>query len=134
MEYVDGLAIFQPAEVELSELPLLGRDEHACHLRPFERSPDVIRARRAHDDRDSLNVSLLEAGEVLGRIEDERVIEGDVVLALDRNFGDAPAGCAEPAFSHSSYESPGATAMISQFVVSASRQASGVPVRSGKVP
>ena len=55
-------------------------------------------------------------------------------LALDRDFQDAPPRCAEPALPHSSYVAPGAMSMISQLVVRASRQASGVPVRSGNVP
>jgi len=35
MEYVEGLAIFQLAEVELEELALVGWDEHAGHLGPL---------------------------------------------------------------------------------------------------
>ena len=77
---------------------------------------------------------LLEAADIVDPVEDERVADGDVVLALDGDFRDALPRCAEPALPHSSYVAPGAMSTISQLVVSASRHASGVPVRSGKVP
>src|SRR5215212_4052893 len=102
MEYVDGLAIFQPAEVELRQLPLFRRDEDARDLGALERSPHLVGARGAYHDRNSLRMGLLQAADVCNGIEHESVVECDLVLALDRDFGDAPARGAEPAFSHSS--------------------------------
>ena len=122
------------AEVEVPQLALLRRDEHAGDLRAFERRAYRLGRRGADDHRDSLCMCLLEATHVIHPVDDERVVEWDVVLALDRDFRDAPPRCAEPALPHSSYVAPGAMSTISQLVVSASRQASGVPVRSGKVP
>jgi hypothetical protein len=131
---VDGLAIFELAEVEVAELALLRGNQHAGDLGAFERRAYGLGRRGADDYWNSLCVCLLEATDVVDPVQDERIVEVDVVLAFDRDFGDAPSGCAEPALPHSSYVAPGAMSTISQLVVSASRQASGVPVRSGKVP
>src|SRR5678815_1323383 len=60
IEYVDGLAIFQLAKVELTQLPLLRRDEHARDFRPFERGADRVGRDRANDHWDALRVRLLE--------------------------------------------------------------------------
>jgi hypothetical protein len=47
-------------------------------------------------------VRIFELAHVLDPVEDERVVERDVVLALDGDLRHAPPGGAEPALSHSS--------------------------------
>ena len=66
-------------------------------------------------------------------VEDERLVERNRGIALDDDLGDAPAGSAEPAFSHRETLSPGATAMISASTP-CSRSWTGLPARSGNVP
>src|SRR6187551_1944766 len=134
IEYVDGLAILQLSEVELAELALLWRDEHASDLRALERCTHRIGRRSADDDGDSLRVRLLETAHVLHPVEDEGVVERDVVLALDGDLRHAPPRGAEPALPHSSTDSPGSGVRISTPLGACSLSWSGVPVSSGKVP
>src|SRR3954451_949148 len=134
IEYVEGLAILQLPEVEVHELTMRRRDEDAGDLRAFERRANGLGVCGADDYRDSLRMRFLEASDIVDPVEDERVADGDVVLTLDGDFRDTLPRRAEPALPHSSYVAPSAMSTISQLVVSASRHASGVPVRSGNVP
>ena len=70
--------------------------------------------------------------EVVHRVDEERV--GDVDRPLERDRRHAPAGGAEPTLSHSTIVSPGPDTSSSTPAGSSGRNASGVPVRSGKVP
>src|ERR671924_891968 len=71
-EYVD-LAIFQAAEVELEELALLRRDQHARDLGVLERRLHGLGASCPDDDGDAARVGLAEPIGIRDVVEDERV-------------------------------------------------------------
>src|SRR6185503_7755669 len=74
IEYVEGLAILELAEIEVPELALSGRDEDTRDLWALERDPDGLGRRGPDDDRRSLRVRLLQAAHVLDAVEHERVV------------------------------------------------------------
>src|SRR5215216_3209702 len=73
IEYVEGLAIFQLAKVELEELALARRHEHAGDLGPLERSLDGLDAGRANNHWNSLRVRLAQPLDVRDVVQDERI-------------------------------------------------------------
>src|SRR5213592_43722 len=73
IEYVEGLAIFELAKVELEQFAVVRRDEHAGDLGPFESRLDGFGRARADDDRDSLRMRFLQALDV-GEVVDDQGI------------------------------------------------------------
>ena len=122
------------AEVEVAKLTLRCGNEHAGDLWPPESGLDPFGVVRPDDHRGSLRVRFLQPLHVLAPVEDQGLVERDLVLAFDGDLGHAAPGGAEPPLPHSATDSPGAIAAISESVVTASRNASGVPVRRGNVP
>src|SRR4029450_2580544 len=56
IEYVDGLAIFQAAKVQLEQLPLVRRDQHTGDLGSLERGLHCFRAVGSDDNRDAFGM------------------------------------------------------------------------------
>ena len=99
----------------------------------LQRGLDSSRVRGAYDDRHAAIVRIAKARHVVHVVEDERFLERNRRISLDRDLGHLAARRAEPAFSQSWMVSPGAGAMTSTLGASF-RSSSGVPAKSGNVP
>ena len=81
-------------------------NEHARHLGTCERAGDRLGVRGSYDDGRPAGVRLAEALLVAHVVEDERLLERDLVLALDRDLGHLAARGPEPALPHQTVTVP----------------------------
>src|SRR5919109_2601514 len=87
-ENVERLStVGEAAQVELTELTLLWRDEHARHFGSRQRTRHRLGVRRPDDDGPAPLVRFAQSRVVLDVGEDERFFERNVVLAFDRDLG-----------------------------------------------
>src|SRR5919197_5420724 len=90
-EYVEGLAIFQLAEVELKELALVGRHEHARYFRPLEGRLDGICRRGPHDHGHAALVRVAQPFLVGDVVEQEGLAGRQIEFPLDCDLRDLDA-------------------------------------------
>jgi hypothetical protein len=91
-------AVRDPAQVELEEVPTVGRDEDARDLGACEGSGDGLGIGGANDDGTTGGMSLLQARLVANVVEDECLAEVD--LTFDHDLRHPPARGSEPPFPH----------------------------------
>src|SRR5439155_9880222 len=134
IEYVAttaSAAIGQLAKVERGQIASIRWDEDGRHLGARERGFDFLGSPRADRDGRAVLVSDMQSRLVGDVLEHECAV--DVQLSLHRELGNAAAGGAEPAFSHSVSDSPGWIACTSTPLAYCS-SSSGVPGSNGNVP
>src|SRR5947209_7981589 len=136
IEYVatTGLrAIRQLREVEGEKVFAARGYEDGSDLGPRKRGADVLRRRRADDDRGARFECGVKLRRVVRRADDERLLDRHGGIAFDRKLRHLPAARSPPAFSHTVTVSPGS--IISTVTSGASSCSfAGRPTSGGNVP
>ena len=109
------VSVRDAAEIEVAQVAALGGHEDARHLGARERAGDRLLVGGAHDHRPALGMCGAELLLVAHAVEHERLLERNVVFALDGDLRHPPPRRPEPAlpYGHTVTLSPGSGAITS---------------------